>query len=60
VTPATVHGGRASEFHTARTITRSEAYADHPERFVRRPPTPPDLPTAAWINPPSKKEVSTQ
>ena len=23
-----------------------------PERFVRQPPRPPALPTAAWINPP--------
>ena len=28
------------------------AYAAHPERFVRHPPTPPALATAVWINPP--------
>ena len=28
------------------------AYAAHPERFVRKPPAPPELPTAAWINKP--------
>jgi hypothetical protein len=28
------------------------AYAATPERFVRRPPTPPALPTAPWINRP--------
>ena len=28
----------------------AEAYAAHPERFVRRPPEPLALPTAAWIN----------
>ena len=28
------------------------AYARNPERFVRKPPVPPELPTAAWINKP--------
>lgn len=28
------------------------AYAAHPERFLRGVPTPPPLPTAAWINKP--------
>jgi hypothetical protein len=31
------------------------AYARHPERFVRKLPQPPILPSAAWINPPAKK-----
>ncbi|WP_261557315.1 hypothetical protein [Frankia tisae] len=30
---------------------RGAAYAAHPERFRRRP-TPPTLPTKAWINQP--------
>jgi putative transposase len=30
------------------------AYAAHPERFVRKPPAPPELPTAAWINKPQQ------
>ena len=31
----------------------------HPERFVRKPPAPPDLPIAAWINKPAEtKEVA--
>jgi hypothetical protein len=29
-----------------------------PERFVRRAPVPPELPTAAWINKPDTKEVA--
>jgi putative transposase len=33
------------------------AYERHPERFVRKPPAPPELPTVAWINKP--KEVAT-
>jgi putative transposase len=32
------------------------AYAANPERFVSRPPTPPALPTAAWINKPTDQE----
>ncbi|MCA1595699.1 MAG: hypothetical protein LC772_04655, partial [Chloroflexi bacterium] len=29
--------------------------AANPERFVRHTPQPPELPTAAWINPPPAK-----
>jgi putative transposase len=36
------------------------AYAAHPERFASRPPAPPKLPVASWINQPKKKEDSTQ
>lgn len=56
LTPATVHGGRAEDVRAARATTLAQAYAAHPERFVRRPPTPPELPAAVWINPPSKKK----
>ncbi len=51
LTPADVHAGRAPEITEARAVTLDAAYAAHPERFVRRPPTPPVLPTAVWINP---------
>ena len=36
------------------------AYAAHPERFVRKPPQPPKLPTASWINPPDDTEEAAQ
>ncbi len=52
LTPDTVHHGRAETVHTARAGVLTAAYATRPERFVHRPPTPPPLPTAAWINPP--------
>ncbi|MFP1155759.1 IS3 family transposase, partial [Mycobacterium sherrisii] len=26
------------------------AYAEHPERFVRKPPEPPKIPETSWIN----------
>jgi putative transposase len=35
------------------------AYAAHPERFVRKPPTPPQLPAAAWINKPKEGTPGT-
>jgi putative transposase len=34
------------------------AYAARPERFVARPPVPPALPSAAWINKPDNEEVA--
>ena len=55
LTPEMVHRGRAPEVRAARAAVLAEAYAAHPERFVRKRPEPPPLPTAVWINPP--KEV---
>ena len=52
-TPADVHHGRAEAVRDARALVLAAAYADHPERFVRKPPQPPVLPTATWINPPA-------
>ena len=56
LTPAVVHAGRAAEVTAARAITLTRASKAHPERFVRRPPTPPEVPTAVWINPRAKRE----
>ena len=55
LTPADVHAGRAPEITAARAVTLDAAYLAHPERFVRRPPTPPVVPSAVWINPPVKE-----
>jgi putative transposase len=55
MTPYAVHHGLAPKITAARQATLLNAYALHPERFVRRPPRPPVLPEAAWINPPAKK-----
>ena len=52
LTPADVHYGRAAQVITARAAVLEDAYAAHPERFVRKPPTPPRLPEAVWINKP--------
>jgi putative transposase len=55
MTPAAVHYGQAQALHTERQRVLDAAYAATPERFVRRPPTPPELPTAAWINKPTEE-----
>jgi putative transposase len=58
MTPAAVHHGHAGELHAARARVLEAAYAATPERFVRRAPVPPQLPTAAWINKPDTKEAA--
>ena len=59
MTPAAVHYGHAKQLHAARASVLEAAFARNPERFVRKPPVPPDLPTAAWINKPTDtKEVA--
>jgi putative transposase len=52
LTPADVHYGRAEQVIRARGQVLEGAYAAHPERFVRKPPQPPRLPEAVWINKP--------
>ena len=58
MTPAVVHDGRAATMRDARQQVLTTAYAAHPERFVRKPPQPPILPHAVWINPPTKQSAS--
>ena len=58
MTPAAVHHGHAKQLHAARGVVLDAAYQRHPERFVRKPPAPPELPTAAWINKPDTKEAA--
>jgi putative transposase len=55
-TPADVHYGRAEQVQGARAEVLTAAYAAHPERFVRKLPQPPRLPTTAWINKPGTEE----
>jgi putative transposase len=52
LTPADVHYGRAAEILAQRQRVLVAAHAARPERFVRGAPRPPQVPTAAWINPP--------
>ena len=56
MTPDQVHYGQIDAVHTARQRTLAQAFRANPERFVNKAPTPPDKPTAAWINPPSPKK----
>jgi len=58
MTPAAVHHGQAKTLHAQRARVLQGAYAATPERFVRRPPRPPALPTAAWINKPATEEAT--
>jgi putative transposase len=52
-TAASVHYGTAAEVRARRVETLDTAYAANPRRFCGRRPTPPKLPTLAWINNPS-------
>ncbi|CCG02800.1 transposase [Blastococcus saxobsidens DD2] len=56
-TPASVHHGTAGEVRAQRAATLAAAYAANPTRFGHRRPTPPPLPTAAWINQPSREAL---
>ncbi len=56
LTPAAVHYRQAPRLLAQRQLVLDGAFSAHPERFVRRAPRPPDLPSQVWINPP-KKEV---
>ena len=52
-TAASVHYGTATEIRAQRGETLDAAYAANPRRFCGRRPTPPKLPTVAWINNPT-------
>jgi putative transposase len=59
-TPADVHYGTATHIRAQRSIVLTAAYHAHPERFVRKPPEPPVLPTGSWINPPDQTQATAQ
>jgi len=54
LTPQDVHYGRGPQLIQARQRVLDAAYAQHPERFVRKAPEAPQLPEAVWINPPTR------
>jgi len=60
LTPEAVHYGRAPEIIERRRAVLAAAYAQHPERFVRRAPEPLTPPAEVWINPPPKTAGATQ
>ena len=51
--PATVHYGLADRVSEKRQRVLQAAYEQHPERFVKGAPIPPQLPSQVWINPPT-------
>jgi putative transposase len=55
-TPASVHYGSAQAVQDQRAVVLDAAYAAHPERFVNKAPTPPAIPSVAWINKPQPSE----
>ena len=59
LTPSDVHHGLVDMRINARATVLDAAYAAHPERFVRHPPTPRRPPTTVWINPP-KDPINTE
>jgi putative transposase len=59
-TPADVHYRTAEAVRDKRAAVLDEAYTAHPERFVRKHPDPPKLPTGSWINPPDQPEEASQ
>ena len=56
-TPASVHYGTATEIRAQRAQVLDAAYAADPTLFGHRRPTPPKLPTVAWINDPSREAL---
>lgn len=60
MTPHTVHHGQAVELTQQRAVTLNAAFAANPKRFKHVAPTPPQLPAAAWINPPKQNLPSAQ
>ena len=57
LTPADVHFHRAQAVLQKRQAVLHAAYARTPERFVKGPPVPMQVPQAVWINPPKQPEM---
>lgn len=58
LTPAMVHSGQTEAVLAQRRAVLAAAYRAHPERFVRRHPTPLPMPSAVWINKPKTEPES--
>jgi putative transposase len=59
MTPAMVHYGHAPVIREKRQTVLDAAYLAHPDRFVRRPPIPLQLPKEVWINKPQSSDANT-
>ncbi len=58
MTPEAMHYGRATALTLQRAATLDTAFAANPNRFKHLAPSPPVVPTAAWINPPKGDAIS--
>lgn len=58
MTPHAVHYGHAQALREVRQVALDAAFLATPNRFKGRRPTPCNLPTAAWINPPATETIS--
>jgi len=58
LTPAAVHYGQAKAIRQRRNEVLTRAYAAHPERFVIKAPSAPELAPVVWINPPRPIEIA--
>ena len=57
-TPHDVHYGLAEAKREQRARVLAEAFAKNPERFPNGMPQPKAVPTAVWINPPTRSAVT--
>ena len=60
MTPHSVHYGHAQALREVRQAALDAAFLTTSERFKGRRPHPPELPTAAWINPPPSETATPQ
>ena len=60
MTPHSVHYGLSAAINSTRQSALDAGFAAHPNRFKGRPPRPPEMPTAVWINPPTKASHATE
>jgi putative transposase len=58
--PIDVHYGHAETVHAGRAEVLTTAYTRNPDRFVRKYPEPPALPTTAWINKPDETDTQQE
>jgi len=58
-TPASIHHGTANQIRQQRATTLTAAYLKHPERFVSKPPEPPQISHTVWINKPEMETATT-
>jgi putative transposase len=56
LTPATVHYGQATEIIKQRQTVLQEAFASHPERFVKGQPVHKQIPSVVYINRPMTED----